>query len=57
MVEVGWSLVVQSFVGVDESLEVASLLDGEPVEFLEVGVMWVCLRRSRMSPAAEFCMV
>ena len=37
MVNVGWSLVVQGFVGMDQHLELASLLYGKPEEFLEVG--------------------
>ena len=58
VVDVGRSLVTKSFVGVSEDLELASFLDGEPVEVLEVGgVMWVLLGRSRMSLAAAFCMV
>ena len=36
MADVGWSLVVQGLVGVDEQLELAPLLYWEPVEFSEV---------------------
>ena len=37
LVEVRWSFVVQGLESVGEHLELASLLDWEPVKLLEVG--------------------